>query len=81
MEERPPIPKVEDLMEEQRQKYIVKQERRTKRRKEASVEDFINDNRARSRKGPSLKERHTDVVGGPEVVGGEERVVLESTER
>ncbi|KAI4280836.1 MAG: hypothetical protein L6R38_004143 [Xanthoria sp. 2 TBL-2021] len=73
-EERPPIPSLKDLDAQYRAKRDARIARRTQRMEEARAE------RAGARaveKGPSLKERHTDVVGGPEAVGGEERVVLE----
>ncbi|KAL8784145.1 MAG: hypothetical protein Q9213_004119 [Squamulea squamosa] len=74
-EERPPIPSVEDLDAQ----YAAKREARLARKKERIKEGKAERLGARAEEnGPSLKERHTDVVGGPEVVGGEERVVLES---
>ncbi|KAL8735584.1 MAG: hypothetical protein Q9166_000753 [cf. Caloplaca sp. 2 TL-2023] len=73
-DERPPIPSVEELDAQYRAKREARIARREERKKEAKAET----GRERSKeKGPSLKEKHTDVVGGPEVVGGEERVVWE----
>ncbi|KAL8754425.1 MAG: hypothetical protein Q9199_004349 [Rusavskia elegans] len=73
-EERPPIPNLKDLDAQYRAKRDARIARRTQRIEGARAE------RAGARaveKGPSLKERHTDVVGDPEVVRGEEKVVLE----
>lgn len=70
VEERPPIPKVEELHEEKRIKREAKLARREARRKEEPVGSQADG-------GPTSKERHTDVIGGPEVVGVEERVLLE----
>ncbi|KAI4227967.1 MAG: hypothetical protein L6R36_001977 [Xanthoria steineri] len=72
--ERPPIPSLEDLDAQYRAKREARVARRTQRAEEPRAD------RARAQdveKGPSLKERHTDVIGSVEVVGGEERVVLE----
>lgn len=52
-------------------KWEAKMERREVKRR------GVSDERQANGGGPTLKERHTDVIGGPEVVGGEERVVLE----
>ena len=71
VEERPPIPTVAELVKEAKAKRAEKLERRAAKRREEG-----EGRRARV-EGPSLKERHTNVIGGPEVVGGEERVVLE----
>ncbi|KAI4262106.1 MAG: hypothetical protein L6R42_002708 [Xanthoria sp. 1 TBL-2021] len=73
-EERPPIPSLKDLDAQYRAKRDARIARRTQRIEGARAD------RAGARaveKGPSLKERHTDVVGGPEMVRGEERVVVE----
>lgn len=72
MEERPPIPKLEDLREQQRAKREKNTVRRAARRKGESGDGEGGEG------DPTLKERHTRVIGGPEVVGGEERVVLEN---
>ncbi|KAL8696134.1 MAG: hypothetical protein Q9224_002952, partial [Gallowayella concinna] len=74
VEERPPIPSLAELDAQHREKREAKDTRRSARRKASKM-----DAKAEGTKdeGPSLKERHTDVVGGPEVVGAEERVVLE----
>ncbi|KAI4119933.1 MAG: hypothetical protein LQ345_000192 [Seirophora villosa] len=72
VEDRPPIPRIEALAEESRAKHQAKKEKRRAERKTAGPSD--GDGRDQ---GPTMKERHTDVIGGPEVVGGEERVVLE----
>ncbi|KAL8663850.1 MAG: hypothetical protein Q9202_003536 [Teloschistes flavicans] len=67
VEERPPIPTLEEMAQKTRAKNEAKTERRAARKMEGrTAED-----------GRSLKERHTNLVGGPEVVGGEARVVLE----
>ncbi|KAL9006370.1 MAG: hypothetical protein Q9188_000844 [Gyalolechia gomerana] len=71
VEERPPIPNREEMAEERRMKREAKMERREVKRR------GVSDERQANGGGPTLKERHTDVIGGPEVVGGEERVVLE----
>lgn len=71
MEDRPPVANLEMLSEQQRLKKEAKLERRAaKRRGELTDEPG-------GEEGPTLKERHTNVIGGPQVVGGEERVVLE----
>ncbi|KAL8768445.1 MAG: hypothetical protein Q9209_005351 [Squamulea sp. 1 TL-2023] len=73
-EERPPIPSVEDLNAQytaKREAKLVRKKERIKQGKAEGVGTPPED------KGPSLEERYTDVIGGPEVVGGEERVVLE----
>ncbi|KAI4127614.1 MAG: hypothetical protein LQ338_003109 [Usnochroma carphineum] len=72
VEERPPIPKLEDLREQQRAKREKNTVRRAARRKGESGDGEGGEG------DPTLKERHTRVIGGPEVVGGEERVVLEN---
>ncbi|KAL8899301.1 MAG: hypothetical protein Q9192_001634 [Flavoplaca navasiana] len=73
-EERPPIPTLEDLDAKYKAKRQARIARRTQRTEGAETEG----NGARgTEKGLSLKEKHTDVVGGPKVVGGEPRVVLE----
>lgn len=69
VEERPPIPKLEELTEEKRMKREAKLERKEARKKEEPSERQADG-------GVPLKERHTNVIGGPEVVGGEERVVV-----
>ncbi len=72
MEERPPIPDVEEMLEEMRVKREAKKERRAaKRQGDLVAEDG-------GEQGSTLQERHTNVLGGPEVVEGEERVTLES---
>ncbi|KAL8841319.1 MAG: hypothetical protein Q9170_000949 [Blastenia crenularia] len=71
IEERPLIPKMEEMAEERMVKREAKIERRAERRSRGV------DDRGSDQGGPTLKERHTGVIGGPEVVGGEERVVLE----
>ncbi|KAL8812603.1 MAG: hypothetical protein Q9223_001150 [Gallowayella weberi] len=73
-EERPPIPTLEELDAQYRAKRDAKAARKSARLK-ASVAD-VKAERTKD-KGHSLKERHTNVIGGPEVGGGEERVVLE----
>ena len=73
-EERPPIPTLEDLDAMYKAKREARLARRTKRTEGAETEGY---GARGTEKGPSLKERHTDVVGGPKVVGGESRVVLE----
>ncbi|KAL8974325.1 MAG: hypothetical protein Q9197_001445 [Variospora fuerteventurae] len=72
LEERPPVPSMAALAEERRAKHEAKRERSLAARQRAGPSDGHG-----SDEGPTLKERHTDVIGGPEVVGGEERVVLE----
>ena len=72
--ERPPIPSLEDLDAQYRAKRDARVARRTQKA-EAPRADRTGAQDVE--KGPSLKERHTDVIGGVEVVGGEEKVVLE----
>ncbi|KAL8909208.1 MAG: hypothetical protein Q9207_000382 [Kuettlingeria erythrocarpa] len=72
VEERPPIPDVEEMVEEMRVKREAKKERRAaKRQGDLVAEDG-------GEQGPTLQERHTNVLGGPEVVEGEEQLTLES---
>ncbi|KAL8804491.1 MAG: hypothetical protein Q9182_002498 [Xanthomendoza sp. 2 TL-2023] len=73
-EERPPIPTLEELDAQKKAKRKAKTARRSARRKASE-----GDGKAETPKDerPSLKERQTDVIAGPEVVGAEERVVLE----
>ncbi|KAL8732916.1 MAG: hypothetical protein Q9181_003783 [Wetmoreana brouardii] len=68
VEERPPILSLEETKEGEKMKRDAKIERRAARRREGRKEGG---------RGATLTERHTDVVGGPEVMGGEARVVLE----
>lgn len=72
VEERPPIPKVGEMSEERRAKREAKMERRAAARRMGDLGDEEG-----GEQGPTQKERHTTVMGGPEVVDGEERVVLE----
>lgn len=71
VEERPPIPDLEEMAEEMRAKREAKRERRAAKRQGDLVDEDDGEQE------PTSKDRHTDVIGGPEVVGGEERVVLE----
>lgn len=66
------MPSMEALADERRAKHKAKSERILAARQRAGASDGHGRD-----EGPNLKERHTDVIGGPEVVGGEERVVLE----
>lgn len=65
------MPSMEALADERRAKHEAKMGRSLAARQR----DGPSDGHGRD-EGPTLKERHTDVIGGPEVVGGEERVVL-----
>ncbi|KAL8928449.1 MAG: hypothetical protein Q9208_001682 [Pyrenodesmia sp. 3 TL-2023] len=71
VEERPPIPDLEEMAEEMRAKREAKIERRAAKRQGHLIDEDDGEQE------PTLKERHTNVIGGPEVLGGEERVVLE----
>lgn len=71
VEERPPIPDLEEMAEEMRAKREAKIERRATKRQGHLIDEDDGEQE------PTLEERHTNVIGGPEVIGGEERVVLE----
>ncbi|KAL8950714.1 MAG: hypothetical protein Q9222_003273 [Ikaeria aurantiellina] len=72
LEERPPLPNLEELLAQERAKRGVKMERKAERRREGSGGLTGQEGQK-----ASSRERHADVMGGPKVVGGEERVVLE----
>ncbi|KAL8874325.1 MAG: hypothetical protein Q9174_000324 [Haloplaca sp. 1 TL-2023] len=71
IEERPPIPKIEELEEKARAKREAKMERRQERKRNGKQGKDGDEQQK------SLGERHTDVVGGSGVVGGEARVVID----
>ncbi|KAL8711042.1 MAG: hypothetical protein Q9220_004423 [cf. Caloplaca sp. 1 TL-2023] len=71
LEERPPLPNLEELYAQERDKREAKMEPRNGKRREGKEGLMGQGTKA------NLQERHTDIVGGPEVVGGEERLVLE----
>lgn len=79
-EERPPIPTIEALDAQYRAKREAREARRKERNNVPKVKLDVKAEAVGARnhhEGPSLKKRHRVVTGGPEVVGGRERVVLE----